>query len=221
MDNQATRLRVLIVDDHKMVRDGLRIMLESDVHRFEFAITEAESGEEAIKLVLKKDFDLVIIDFQLPGINGAQAIRDIAIYRPAIKILALSNYDEYSYIKEVMSSGAHGYVLKNIEPDQLSRAIETILAGRSFYSNEVALRLLDAEEQKNQPDQIEKYGVTKRELEILKLVVKGLTNDEIANKLYISKRTVDTHRQNLLAKLRVKNTAGLIKLAYDLKVVDK
>ena len=119
----------------------------------------------------------------------------------------------------MISEGANGYILKNIEPSQLLHAIQVVLAGSSYYSNEVALKLIDSAKNPETVLPASKSRLTKRELEILKMIALEMTNDEIANGLFISKRTVDTHRQNLLNKLHVKNTAGLIKAAYAFDLV--
>lgn len=214
------KIKVLIVDDHKMIRDGIRTMLESQSRRYKFTITEAESGEEAIDKVHENSYDIVLMDYQLPNMNGADTVKSLVIYKSNIKILALSNYDEYTYITNIMKAGAMGYVLKNIGPDELIQAIETILAGKNYYANDVAIKLIDIESSsKKMFSASHDLGITKRELQILKMIVSEMTNDEIAKKLELGKRTVDSHRQNLLNKLRVKNTAGLVKCAYELKLV--
>jgi DNA-binding NarL/FixJ family response regulator len=212
-------ISLLIVDDHQMVRDGIKVMLESQQGYYRFDITESDSGEDAINKVLRKNFDSIIVDYQMPGISGAETVRSIMMYRPESKILALSNYDELSYISNMLNAGAKGYVLKNIEPSQLLLAIQNILEDRPYYSNEVAVKLLDAERNNIRTGTPESYGLTKRELEILKRIALEMTNDEIASDLKIAKRTVDSHRQNLLNKLHVKNTVGLIKAAYEFKLI--
>jgi DNA-binding NarL/FixJ family response regulator len=212
-------ISLLIVDDHQMVRDGIRVMLESQQGYYKFDITESDSGEDAINKVLRKNFDSIIVDYQMPGISGAETVKSIMMYRPESKILALSNYDELSYISNMLNAGAKGYVLKNIEPSQLVLAIQNILDDRPYYSNEVAVKLLDAERNNIRTGTPESYGLTKREMEILKRIALEMTNDEIASDLKIAKRTVDSHRQNLLNKLHVKNTVGLIKAAYEFKII--
>jgi DNA-binding NarL/FixJ family response regulator len=212
-------ISLLIVDDHQMVRDGIRVMLESQQGYWGFDITEADSGEDAIHKVLRGKFDVIIVDYQMPGISGAETVKNIMMYRPESKVLALSNYDELSYISNMLTAGAKGYVLKNIEPSQLLLAIQAIMDNRPYYSNEVAIKLLDADRNNVRTGTPESYGLTKRELEILRRIALELTNDEIAADLQIAKRTVDSHRQNLLNKLHVKNTVGLIKAAYEFKLI--
>jgi DNA-binding NarL/FixJ family response regulator len=219
-DKQTKTIRLLIVDDHQMVRDGIRVMLESQQGFYQYHITEADNGEEAVTRVLRGNFDAIIVDYQMPGISGAETVRRMVLYKPDVKVLALSNYDELSYISDMLMAGAKGYVLKNIEPVQLVHAIQTIISNMPYYSNEVAVKLLDAERNHLvRTGTPASYGLTKREIEILRMIALELTNDEIAETLSIAKRTVDSHRQNLLHKLQVKNTVGLIKAAYEFKLI--
>jgi len=207
-------LRVLLIDDHKMVRDGLRMMLGSLKKSLQFDIDEAESGEEALKKVSRNNYRLIIIDYHMPGISGAETVTRILRYRHDVKILALSNYDELPYVQGMIDAGAHGYVLKNIEPAQLLLAIRTILEGKVYYSNEVATKIIEGQQKEMVTNDGGVRDLTKREIEVLKLIAMEMTNEEIAEKLVIGKRTVDAHRQNLLNKLHVKNTVGLVKFAF-------
>jgi DNA-binding NarL/FixJ family response regulator len=218
-ENPLKIIRLLIVDDHQMVRDGIKVMLESKENFLRFEIDEAENGEIAIRKILKKNYDIVLIDYQLPGMSGTETLQRIRLYKKDIKVLALSNYDEFSYVKSMIDGGANGYILKNVEPSQLINAIQSVLADIPYYSNEVALKLIDSAKNPDKAVPARQSGLTKRELEILKMIAFEMTNDEIAKSLFISKRTVDTHRQNLLNKLNVKNTAGLIKAAYEFNLL--
>lgn len=210
---------LLIVDDHQMVRDGIKVMLGAPNKYYKFRIDEAESGEEAVKKTIHKNFDIVIVDYNLPGINGARTAENILLYKHDMKILTLSNYDEVSYAESMLAAGAKGYILKNIEPVQLLNAIRTILSGKNYYSNEIAIKLLEASQNGASDIAKNKKGLSARETEVLELICLEKTNEEIANELSVSKRTIDTHRQNLLLKLQAKNTVGLIKAAYKLKLI--
>ena len=137
------KIKTLIVDDHKIVRNGLKIMLESKNKKYKFIVEEAEDAEEAIQKVREKNFNIVIMDYKLPGLNGAEATKKILLFNQNIKILALSNYDEYICITNMLEAGAHGFVLKNIGYEELISAITTILSGNTYYSNEVALKLIE------------------------------------------------------------------------------
>jgi len=212
-------VNLLIVDDHKMIRDGIHVMLSSLKKFYQFKITEAESGEEAIHIISRKDFDIVIIDYRLPGMTGVQTVEEIMRYKPGIRMLALSNYDELAYIESMIAAGAKGYILKNIEPSQLLNAIRTLMEDKVYYSNEVAIKLIEGHKKKTVHSSFTRNRLTKREIEVLKLIAMEMTNEEIARELSVGKRTVDTHRQNLLMKLQVKNTVGLTKAAYALNLV--
>jgi DNA-binding NarL/FixJ family response regulator len=145
------------------------------------------------------------------------------MYKPATKIIILSNYDEKSFIQSSISRGVSGYVLKNIEADSLIDAIRTVLDGGTFFSASIQEKVYDDGDASPEMDMKQlgrQLGLSGRELEILKLISNEFTNEEIANKLSISKRTVDTHRMNLLFKLRAKNTVGLVRFAYNNKLVD-
>jgi DNA-binding NarL/FixJ family response regulator len=220
MNDSPRIVNLLIIDDHKMIRDGISVMLNSLRKFYEFNITEAESGEEAIKVVSKADFDVVIIDYRLPGMTGAETVQNILKYKPGMRILALSNYDELAYIQSMLSAGAMGYILKNIDPTQLHSAIKTVLDNKQYYSNEVAIKLIDGHTQGLAKPPVQRNRLTRRELEVLRLIAMEMTNEEIARQLSVGKRTIDTHRQNLLQKLHAKNTVGLTKAAYELNLID-
>jgi len=212
-------LQLLIVDDHKMIRDGLKVMLTSFKKTICFTVEEAETGEEAIKKIGKKDFQLVFMDYHMPGLSGAEAIIRMLRFKPGLKILGLSNYDELIHVQSMIDAGAKGYVLKNIEPAQLLTAIKTVLQNKMYYSNEVAMKMIEAFKKETVKTLWNKEGLTRREIEILKMIAMEMTNEKIAEKLSIGKRTVDSHRQNLLNKLHATNTVGLIKAAYKMNLI--
>ena len=221
------KIKILIVDDHKMIRDGIRSMLESQEKKYKFIVEEAENGEEGVEKTKRAQYDIVIMDYQLPILNGVEATKAALLNNPDLKILALSNYDEYMYIDNMMKTGAKGFVLKNIGPEEFINAIETVLSGKNYYSNDVAVKLISFDHNNVQVARLVRQKrdkadmLSKRELEILKFIASEFTNEEIATRLFISKRTVDTHRQNLMKKLNVKNTAGLVKYAYELKILEE
>lgn len=221
MKNQSRSetLHVLIVDDHPMVRDGIRGMLESANKYFHFEVDEAEGGREAVAKAKTIAFDVAIVDYQMPEMPGDEVVRDMLRYNPQLKILAVSNYDQLAYIQKMMVAGARGYVLKNIEPPELVRAIKTIWNNEPYYSHEIAAKLLSAGRMAKDKKKRNKYGLTPRELEVLHWITKEKTNEEIAAKLFVTKRTIDTHRQRILAKVQARNTAGLIKAAYELNLI--
>lgn len=209
---QIVKVKTLIVDDHQMIRDGIRTMLESNIKNFKFIVTESDSGKDAIDKVQSNDYDIILMDYQLPKLNGAETIYQLLLYKPKLKILALSGFDEYSYINNMMESGAKGYVLKNIGPTELVTAIEAILNGKFYYSSDIATKLIHTKEIKSN---ISPSTLSSRELELIKLIAIEKSNMEIAEILNISTRTVETHRHNILNKLGVKNTVGIIKYAIE------
>ena len=218
-------IHLLIVDDHPIIRDGLRNMLETQKDFAEFKVFEADSEAQAINVVSSQPIDCVIMDFQLPDKKGHEITASILKINPNLKVLGLSNYDEYAYALDMLKAGAKGYVLKNVGTKDLLSAISQIMEGKVFYSNEIANKLINHKlkelllaEDNGSTRMIdgmdENTPLSNRELQIIRLIAGEHTNEEIANKLSLSKRTVDNHRQNMLNKLQLRNTAGLVRYAY-------
>jgi len=210
-------LKILLVDDHKIVRDGIRYSLELN-QQLTVNIEEAESGSEAVTLSKVGDYDVVIMDINMPDMDGIQATKEILKGKKNTRVLALSMYEDEFHILSMAKAGASGYILKSIGTEELCKAVKTVSEGKRYFSNEVMIKLVghyfdDLVERKPRAVKSYKGVLTKRELEILKLVANEYTNEQIAKKLYIAKRTVDAHRQNLIGKTGVKNSAGLIKYA--------
>jgi len=184
-------------------------------------IDEAENGEEAIKKANSFLYDLIIMDIDMPLLDGIEATRQITSKNKKVKVLALSMHDEESFITKMIRGGAAGYVLKNIGVEELSTAIKKVIAGDKYYSSDVALKLMgtyhdDIVHRKARPSkEAPKNILSDREIEVLKMIANEMTNEEVATKLKISKRTVDSHRQNILNKLQAKNVAGIIKYAVE------
>lgn len=210
-------VNILIADDHKMVRDGIRLMLSLQNNKINFFISEAADGGEAVSLALRKNFDIILMDYRMPVFNGDEAIRRILLYKPESKILVLSSGVNPLIVQAVVKSGAKGFILKDVGTDELVEAIGAVIDGGTYFSAGLD-EDLSVEATNAAPVDIKtkckQLGISMRELEILKFISNEYTNDEIASKLDISKRTVDTHRQNLMNKLKVKNTAGLVKFAF-------
>jgi two-component system, NarL family, nitrate/nitrite response regulator NarL len=217
MMTTTSDVSILIADDHKMVRDGLRLMLSLENKRKNYFITEATDGAEAVSIAIQKKFDIILLDYRMPKFNGDNAVQRILVHQPDAKIIMLSNYDERAFVQNSVRNGAKGYLLKDVNTDELVTAINTVLSGETYYATAVRDKLSDSSEEENEINfkQLGKqFGISEREMEILLLIAKEFTNEEISKQLDISKRTVDTHRQNLLYKLNVKNTAGLVKFVY-------
>ncbi len=221
MNNLIT---VLIVDDHKIIRDGIKSLLE-DVPNIKI-IGEASNGLEAIEFFKNQSADVVIMDIRMPEMGGIETTKYLTENYPNVKILALTMHDEEAFISKMLHAGASGYLLKNVGKEEFVTAINKIYKGENYFSLDVATKMMTKfMSNKNNENDIEieegnnTLQLTKREIEVIKLIAEGLTSQDIADKLFISSRTVDTHRRNLLQKLNVKNTAELIKFAIKHNIV--
>lgn len=209
--------KILIVDDHEVVRDGLKNILTS-LDNISIA-GEAGNGEDAVKMYTSLKPDLVIMDISMPGMNGIEATRVIKEKDPDARILILTMHDNQEYLNQIIRSGAKGFILKNTDKEELLDAVKTVASGDNFFSKDISKLIIDnyirtaKETEKN--DGYKEVPLTKREIEILKLIASGYSNQEIANILYISYNTVDTHRKNIMHKLSIKNTAGLVRYAIE------
>ena len=202
--------KVLLVDDHKIVREGLRALLEAESD-FE-VVGEAGDGREANDLVSKCRPDVVVMDISMPGLDGVEAARRIRAREPDVKVVALSVHGEKQFVSGMLRAGASGYLLKTEAADDLVQAIRTVLAGGRYVSP----RLVDSNVE-NYVQQLIEEGeqpvLTSREREVLRLISEGKTNRQIADELYLSEKTVDNHRQHIMAKLDLHNTAELTRYA--------
>lgn len=214
------KIKVIIADDHKMFRQGITNILNDTG---EVEVSEAESGEELIEKLKREKPDVILMDINMPGINGIEATKIIKKRYPSIQVMAVSTSDEENYIIEMLKAGAMGYVLKNTGIDELLEAIKVVSRGDSYFckeaSNVILFQLDKIKKGKSQKSEKD-IPLTDREIEVLKLIAEGLTNKEIAEKLFISSRTVDTHRRNLHQKLNIKNAAGLVNYAITNKLLD-
>lgn len=203
--------RVVIADDHQMFIDGLKSMLE-EIDGIE-VVGEARNGREAVALCDKEDVDIVIMDISMPVMDGIEATGVIKHNHPGIKVLGLSMYNDKNFIADILKTGASGYILKNTGKQELVHALLALQNGGSYLDAEVSSTLLKSFTTRESARQmLEK--LSDREMEVLEAIAKGLTTQEIARKLFISKNTVETHRKNLLYKLEARNTAELITNAY-------
>lgn len=200
-------IRVLIVDDHAMVRTGLTTFLE--VSEGLELIGEAGNGAEAIRLCEQAEPDVILMDLVMPGMDGVTAIGAIKERWPGIQIIALTSFQEGEMVQEALKAGAISYLLKNVSMGDLVRAIQEAHVGRSTMSQAAVQALVQATSQDASID----YGLTPREFEVLELLVEGLNNPEISERLYISIGTTRTHVSNIFSKLGVSNRAEAITLA--------
>jgi DNA-binding NarL/FixJ family response regulator len=199
--------KVFIVDDHYMVIEGIRSLLHTEPTVE--VIGHAMNGTSCHAFLVNQQPDVILMDVNLPDINGIELCRDVKKKYPGIYILGLSTFNQQSFIQKMIDHGASGYVLKNASRNELLEAIQTVANGKSFLSFEVK-NLLKIRSNNS-------MVITRREKEVLELIAEGLTNNEIAQKMFISITTVETHRKNLLEKFSAKNTAELVKLAFQLK----
>ncbi len=208
-------VRLMIVDDHQMFIDGLKALLV-DQDRYK-VVAESNDGKQAMGQLEEGEIDIIITDLNMPKMSGVDLVREVKLKYPDIKILVLSMHNNRETISEILMSEAEGYILKNTGKQELLNALQRINDGSMFYSNEVMSIMLERVKQEKKKEEATKF-LTERELEILQLILEENTSEEIAEKLFISRRTVDTHRKNILHKTEVKTIVGLMKFAlkYDL-----
>lgn len=210
-------IRVFIVDDHPLMRDGLRTLLTADP---QFAIVgEASNGQALLDQLPTVATDVVLLDLNMPVLDGLATTQRLRAEYPHLRILLLSMMTHEHTIWEALAAGAHGYVLKNADKHEIATALYSVAAGKRFLCSEIGLGLLEKiiliEPNKSAPSAAPGVPLTHREREILQLVAAGLTNQQIADQLFTSRRTVESHRQHLLEKTGVKNTPALVKYAVE------
>lgn len=203
------KIKILLADDHKIVRQGISSLLES-LERYE-VIGEASNGLEAVKLTKKLKPDLIIMDINMPSMDGVDASHEIRKFDPDVKILILTMMEDEHYIFDALSADINGYLFKLAGLDDLTTAVETISGGENFFDFRVTNILLG----RNNRLQKDESALSNREIEILKLIVKGFTSTQIGEKLFISRFTVQKHRKNIIKKTKVHGTAELVKYAIE------
>ena len=209
-------IKILLVDDHSIVREGLRRIIE-DTGEIEIS-AEASNGEEALKLILKENYNLVILDISMPGKNGLQTLKEIKKHDSKLPVLMLSMHAEEQYAMRAMRAGASGYLTKDVAAKQLVIGIKKIYEGRKFISPELAEILVT--DIYHREDKKRHELLSDREFEIFKLIVRGGSTKKIALNLSISDKTVSTYRSRILKKMEMKNTANLIHYAIENKISD-
>ena len=203
-------MRILLVDDHTLFRNGLKMLLDT-LPGYEVT-GEASNGRDFLDLIAKHDYDIVFLDIEMPEINGIDAARKAIEQKPELKIITLSMYGDEEYYDQMVDAGAKGFLLKNTNLQEVKTAIDTVMAGSNYFSQELMQNLLrnyKAIHETKDPD----AELSEREIEILLLICSGLSNQKIGDQLFISKRTVEKHRANILCKTNSKNTAGLVMYA--------
>jgi DNA-binding NarL/FixJ family response regulator len=210
-------VNILIADDHVIVRNGLRFMLENQ-ENFIPVIKEATNGMEVLDLVFKQDFDILLLDVQMPKMDGITTISNLREKNYTVPILVLSFMNDETIIRQVVENGCDGFILKDSGSEELILAIETILEGAPYFGNSISQILLGNTKEKNTRLGL-KSELTKREYQVLELIAMERTNDEIADELKISRRTVEGHKKKLTMKLNVRSSVGLVKYAINNGVI--
>jgi len=206
-------LKILLVDDHTIVRQGLKALLEA--HSGFVIVGEAENGREAVKKAQELSPDIVIMDIAMPVLNGLEATRQIKRALPDTKVLALTMYNDEEYVFQILKSGASGYLIKETAANELITGILSIKSGNPFFSPSISRKIMESylNEDEDKKGKGESDKLTNREKEVLQLIAEGYTNNEIANLMNISVKTVETHRAHVMSKLDIHDVAGLIKYA--------
>jgi len=208
-------IRLLVADDHAIVREGIVALLHKEPG---FTIAGiASTGYEVLERLAQYDVDICLLDINMPGLDGIETAKLIAQRKPSVKIIMLTTYNDREIISELIHVGVAGYLLKNSDREELVEAINKVMKGRHYFSDEVENIILQGLIEKKNTEAI---LLTERELEVVKLLAKEYTNDKIAGELHISYRTVETHRKNIMQKTKAHNLAGLIKFAYSKGLID-
>ncbi|MEO9474415.1 MAG: response regulator transcription factor [Cyclobacteriaceae bacterium] len=213
------KAKILLVDDHEMIRDAIKFYFKED-EDYEIAY-EAANGLQALDVLEKHDdVDVMITDIKMPEMTGIQLMESVQENYPDLRVLVLSMFNEANYINKMISLGASGYVLKNTSRQNMKEALEKILQGEDYYADEVYKTIIDSIARKAPKNRLTvEVSLSDREKEVLQLIVAELSNQEIADKLFISVRTVESHKRNLLEKTGCKNIAGLTLYAIEKGIV--
>jgi len=216
-----TMTKILIADDHAMFADGISSILNTEDNID--VVGQCLNGPDVIEYLKKNKVDILLLDVNLPGMSGIDVCKQVTKDHPDTKVIAISMFNEESFVTEILNNGAKGYVLKNTGREELLKAINTVLSGKSYFSDDVTQTIMKGlmnHRSGATPAKKELPKISRREKEVLNLIVKEHTTQEIAKKLFISLKTVESHRSNLLAKMNARNTAGLVRIAMEHKLVD-
>lgn len=209
-------IKVVLAEDHTIVRQGLRSLLEQQAGIE--VIAEAENGRQAVQIAEQLKPDLVLMDFSMPELNGLEATRQIKQRAPDVKVLILTRHTNQEYVKSILRAGASGFLIKKSAADKLVLAIKSIYQGDSFLDSSISKKVI--ERYLHQSDrENEEVKITPRQREVLQLIAEGHPNRDIASTLHISVKTVDNHRANLIQKLGLNSTAGLIQYAIRVGII--
>lgn len=209
---------IIIVDDHLIFRQGLKSLIITE--KFANVIGEASNGKEFIELLSHLKPDLVLMDIDMPHMNGMEATQKAMELVPDLKVVAFTMFSDEEYYYKMIELGVKGFILKSSGISELEKAIHDVIMGESYFSNELLRKIINNFGRKSTNKSIGNLGLTEREMEILQQICFGFNNEEIAQKLFISSKTVKSHRSNLLEKTKCKNTPGLIFFALKNKIVE-
>jgi DNA-binding NarL/FixJ family response regulator len=219
MPSESSKIRVLLVDDHAILREGIKALLEKR-ENIE-VVAEAANGREAIPKAIEACPDIVVLDVSMPLMDGLEATRQMKRDNPDIKILVLTMHDSEEYFFQLLRAGASGYVTKRTISRELVSAIEAVYRGESFFCPSMAKHLLsDYLRLDKNADHTEREELTPREREVVKLIAEGYTNQQIANLLHRSVKTIESHRSNILRKLNIHDSIELVKYAVRKKLIE-
>lgn len=215
-DYQRT-LNLLITDDHLLITEGIATLLRSEKGIGE--IYMARNGREAVDQALANDIECIIMDINMPVLNGLEATKMIKEQKPGIKVIAVSMFHDAAVVSKMMKAGADAFINKDTGKAELLKALEKVMAGEKYISPAISTNLITHLTDRTVQSHTPEKQLTPRELEIIGLIAGGFTNKEIADRLFLSAVTVNTHRKNILAKLHLKNTAALVKYAAEQKLL--
>ncbi len=215
------KIRILLADDHELVRSGLAKLLET--YKDLVVVGEAGDGLEAVEKTKKLNPDVLVIDLSMPKLSGIEATKIVRKECPTVAVVVLTMHQNEEYVYQIFKSGAGGYILKEAGKDELAAAIHTVARGEKYFSSRISEIMVSgflrksAGRDERTPSELDDAGfpLTKREKEVLSLIAQGLNNQEISEKLFISPRTADTHRTNIMQKLDIHDAANLVKFAIE------
>jgi len=213
------KIKIFIVDDHKMIRDSIKGYLVKEA-KYQI-VGEAANGKEALKALEYNQADVILTDISMPEMDGVSLTKEINTIYDSQNVIALTMMNESQHIKQMVSNGAKGYLLKDCDEVEIKRAIDTVVRGESYYAQEVTKVIMEnmRNSKKSKSRVAVEMPLTRREMDVLKLIVQENTNQEIADKLCISIRTVDAHKHNLIEKTGSKNVVGLVVYAMDRGII--
>lgn len=209
--SEAKRWRLMLVDDHRILLDGIKTLLSSEPDME--VVAEAGDARMAMQLLSYVQVDLLVTDFSLPDVNHTSFIKEVRARFSDLPMLVLSMHDEPEIIKDVLACGVQGYVMKSNSREELVKAIRHVILGQQYVSPDVSLKLLEASHKANSS------ALTEREIEIVKLIAKEFSNKQIADQLFISERTVESHRKNIFRKAGAHSVVGVMKYALEHKLL--